>query len=104
MNNRLRVNPRNKKDMETAPSKTMKVHGELMSTFTMELLANDAADCLQIEKADFYLVKVPAREHDLGDCPPDLQRMIMEARTQGDEWLAISKGAYTPAFETDYLH
>lgn len=63
----------------------------LLSTFTMELLANDAAECLLIEQEEDFLIRVLPPEQDAYSCPPDLATLMADARDRKIEWISISK-------------
>lgn len=81
----------------------MPVNGMLMSSITMHLLAEDMADCVQIETEDGYLVKVLPPEQDFGLYPQDLRDVMDSARTRNADWLCISKDRFDPEIEHQYL-
>lgn len=83
---------------------TLKVNGMLMSTFTMELLANDAAECLLIEQEEDFLIRVLPPEQDAYSCPPDLAQLMADARTRSIDWLCISKVSRDFHPGSDFLH
>lgn len=68
----------------------MTVNGQLLSTFALELLANEATDLVQIETNDGYLVKVLPPEQDFGDGPHEIQILIGMARKEDKEWVHIN--------------
>ena len=90
--------------MPEIPSNSMLIKGELLSTLTMELLRNDAAECVQIETTDGFLVKVLPVEQDLETCPYDLQSLIAMAREENKDWLHISQVPPGPACEFRFNH
>lgn len=58
--------------MNQIPQKSYTVNGHLLSKFSLELLANDATDLVQIETHDGFLVKVLPPEQDFGEGPHGL--------------------------------
>ncbi|MDP3310036.1 MAG: hypothetical protein Q8S56_03625 [Polaromonas sp.] len=75
--------------MNQIPQETYPVNGHLLSKFSLELLANDATDLVQIETHDGFLVKVLPPEQDFGEGPHEIQELIGIARKAGKEWVHI---------------
>ncbi len=73
----------------TPPPGTLDLRPGMLDGWTMMLLGEDAAQCVQIETPAGYLIKVPSQEHDLGDQPEELRDVIAAARTSKRDWILV---------------
>lgn len=74
----------------TIPEKTLELQPGMLDPWVMELIANDAADCVQIETPVGCLIRVlPAADQLFTQPPRDLEQMLLHARTEKCDWLLI---------------
>jgi len=71
------------------PPGTLDLRPGMLDDWTMLLLSEDAAQCVQIETPAGYLIKVPSLEHDLGDQPEELRDVIAAARESMRDWIRV---------------
>ncbi len=71
------------------PAKTLRLTPGMLDAWTMLLLSEDQAQCVQFETPGGYLIKVPRPEHDLGDQPEELREVIRAARHTKREWILV---------------
>lgn len=77
--------------MITIPQNALTVNGQFLSRFSLDLLANDATDLVQIDAVDGFLVKVLPPEQDFGEGPHEIQTLIGIARLEKKEWVYINQ-------------
>lgn len=77
------------KQQWTLPPRTLEIKQGMLDAWSMMLLSEDAAACVQIETPAGYLIRVLPIEQDLGDQPDELRDFIAEARRLRKDWLLV---------------
>lgn len=73
----------------TIPPRTLRVQPGMLDAWSMLLLSQDAAACVQIETPAGYLIRVLPKEQDRGEQPDELRDFINEARRMRKDWLLV---------------
>lgn len=73
----------------TPPAKTLQLAPGMLDDWTMLLLSEDQAQCVQFETPGGYLIKVPKPEYDRGEQPEELRDVIRAARHTKREWILV---------------
>lgn len=77
------------KQQWTLPPRTLEIKQGMLDAWSMLLLSEDAAACVQIETPAGYLIRVLPIEQDFGDQPDELKDFITEARRLRKDWLLV---------------
>ena len=73
----------------TVPPRTLEIKSGMLDSWSMLLLSEDAAACVQIETPAGYLIRVLPTEQDFGEQPGELKEFMTEARRLRKDWLLV---------------
>lgn len=82
----------------TVPPRTLEIMEGMLDAWSMVLLSEDAAACVQIETPAGYLIRVLPVEQDVGNQPCELKDFITEARRLRKDWLLVSTASALESF------